>query len=545
MAYLCLNFAQAFITPLASDEAYYWTYSKFIDWGYFDHPPMIALFILASSFISGELGVRLLIIVAQVLSLVLTYKYLIDNEKKQQYIPLLFTIAFSLPILHIYGFVATPDTPLLFFSVIYLIAYKTFLEKHTHLNTLLLGISMAAMMYSKYHGILLIFFTLLSNLSLLKRPAYYVAAFIGVIAFLPHLIWQYFNGFPSFKYHLVERAEAYKPFYSFEFLLNILVSYHPFLIVVLLISLFKIKPNNLFIRALYFTIFGFLIFFLFSSIRGHVQPQWTIIIVIPTLIILFNKLIDSKIQQKILYYSLIVYVPIILIARAEFVSHFLPLAKPVFTKGQNYVNEINRIAQGRKVLFLNSYQNVASYWFYSAEDTVAMVRDYRYRRSQFDVWNFQESYRNKNVLVIGGSNKTFDSAIIEKKMIYFAKIDSFIPLHALKIHIINSNKILYNNKLNYLNIEIYNPNTYSVALSPKRGTYVRGVMSKRGEKNSYFNLKNTLDTLINAQSKIITKVEFEIAWQSGEYNIGFAPAQNFFVYPNDSLVIFRVENAEK
>jgi len=299
MAYLCLNFAQAFITPLASDEAYYWTYSKFIDWGYFDHPPMIALFILASSFISGELGVRLLIIVAQVLSLVLTYKYLIDNEKKQQYIPLLFTIAFSLPILHIYGFVATPDTPLLFFSVIYLIAYKTFLEKHTHLNTLLLGISMAAMMYSKYHGILLIFFTLLSNLSLLKRPAYYVAAFIGVIAFLPHLIWQYFNGFPSFKYHLVERAEAYKPFYSFEFLLNILVSYHPFLIVVLLISLFKIKPNNLFIRALYFTIFGFLIFFLFSSIRGHVQPQWTIIIVIPTLIILFNKLIDSKIQQKI------------------------------------------------------------------------------------------------------------------------------------------------------------------------------------------------------------------------------------------------------
>jgi hypothetical protein len=21
------------------DEAYYWVYSKFLDWGYFDHPP--------------------------------------------------------------------------------------------------------------------------------------------------------------------------------------------------------------------------------------------------------------------------------------------------------------------------------------------------------------------------------------------------------------------------------------------------------------------------------------------------------------------------
>ena len=37
-----LNLLQAGFTTLNNDEAYYWMYSKFLAWGYFDHPPMIA-----------------------------------------------------------------------------------------------------------------------------------------------------------------------------------------------------------------------------------------------------------------------------------------------------------------------------------------------------------------------------------------------------------------------------------------------------------------------------------------------------------------------
>ena len=45
---------------LSYDESYYWMYSQFMDWGYFDHPPMVALFIKMGTYIFGNtaLGVR-------------------------------------------------------------------------------------------------------------------------------------------------------------------------------------------------------------------------------------------------------------------------------------------------------------------------------------------------------------------------------------------------------------------------------------------------------------------------------------------------------
>ena len=43
--WLVINLIQSYFTELAHDEAYYWMYSKYLSWGYFDHPPMIALII--------------------------------------------------------------------------------------------------------------------------------------------------------------------------------------------------------------------------------------------------------------------------------------------------------------------------------------------------------------------------------------------------------------------------------------------------------------------------------------------------------------------
>jgi 4-amino-4-deoxy-L-arabinose transferase-like glycosyltransferase len=46
--------------PLHGDEAYYWMWSHHIQAGYYDHPPMVALMIYLTNFISeSEWGVRL------------------------------------------------------------------------------------------------------------------------------------------------------------------------------------------------------------------------------------------------------------------------------------------------------------------------------------------------------------------------------------------------------------------------------------------------------------------------------------------------------
>ena len=59
--WILLGLLQAALTELQDDEAYYWVYGQYLDWGYFDHPPMIGLLVKAGySLFVNELGVRLL-----------------------------------------------------------------------------------------------------------------------------------------------------------------------------------------------------------------------------------------------------------------------------------------------------------------------------------------------------------------------------------------------------------------------------------------------------------------------------------------------------
>ncbi|MBT4790697.1 MAG: 4-amino-4-deoxy-L-arabinose transferase, partial [Halobacteriovoraceae bacterium] len=46
---------------LSFDESYYWIYSRYLDFGFFDHPPMVGLSIFVGTAIFGqsELGVRI------------------------------------------------------------------------------------------------------------------------------------------------------------------------------------------------------------------------------------------------------------------------------------------------------------------------------------------------------------------------------------------------------------------------------------------------------------------------------------------------------
>ena len=54
LTWLILNLLLAGQTGLLDDEAYYWVYSRFPDWGYYDHPPMIAMLIKAGYAIFPE-----------------------------------------------------------------------------------------------------------------------------------------------------------------------------------------------------------------------------------------------------------------------------------------------------------------------------------------------------------------------------------------------------------------------------------------------------------------------------------------------------------
>src|ERR1700722_2762158 len=53
--------AMAALVPLTADEAYYWLWSKHLDAGYLDHPPVIAWLIRPGTVLFGDppIGVRI------------------------------------------------------------------------------------------------------------------------------------------------------------------------------------------------------------------------------------------------------------------------------------------------------------------------------------------------------------------------------------------------------------------------------------------------------------------------------------------------------
>src|SRR6186997_1975336 len=114
-AWLLLGLIQSGLTELQDDEAYYWVYSKFLSWGYFDHPPMIAILVkMGYAIFPNELGVRLFPLLLNVFSLFIIEKLLANKN------PFLFyAIVLSIAVLQLAGFMAVPDIPLIFFTALF------------------------------------------------------------------------------------------------------------------------------------------------------------------------------------------------------------------------------------------------------------------------------------------------------------------------------------------------------------------------------------------------------------------------------------------
>ena len=170
LIWFVINLLQGIFTEIQEDEAYYALSGEHLAWGYFDHPPMVGLMtFLSSIFFSGALGVRFFTIIASCLSLFVIWLIAISRpfDKPKDLSPinilLFFTIACSIVMFNIYGFVATPDAALILFSALFLFVYQRYLNKNSWKNALLMGVFMAGMIYSKYNAFLLLGLIVLSN----------------------------------------------------------------------------------------------------------------------------------------------------------------------------------------------------------------------------------------------------------------------------------------------------------------------------------------------------------------------------------------------
>jgi 4-amino-4-deoxy-L-arabinose transferase-like glycosyltransferase len=114
-----IRLAVAAATPLAPDEAYYWIWSRVLQPGYYDGPPMVALWIRAGTAIAGAtpLGIRLLGPLSGALGSVLLWhaaEMLLPGRRAGLIAAALLNASLFLGVGTV---IMTPDTPLLFFWV--------------------------------------------------------------------------------------------------------------------------------------------------------------------------------------------------------------------------------------------------------------------------------------------------------------------------------------------------------------------------------------------------------------------------------------------
>jgi len=369
----------------------------FLDWGYFDHPPMVALVIkIGTLFFGGELGVRILPLVLNTATIFFTEKL---TDKKAPF--LFYAIVLSVAVLQISGFVAVPDIPLLFFTALFLWLYRKFVNNASWQNSLWLGLSAAALLYSKYHGVLVLFFVLLSNLKLLRNSKIYLAGLLAFFLFVPHLWWQNQHNWISFRYHLFEsNVNPYKFSYTTDYILGQLLLAGPFAGFLLWPAAFLFRTNNAFERALKFLAVGFFVFFLLSTLKGKVEPNWTAPAIIPVMVLTHEFFLHRESWRKWLLRLLVPTLVITFAFRIIMVVNLIP-ADAIVERYHAWEKWPQTLAQKTKpypVVFNNSYQRASKYWFYSGQMTYSLNK-FNDRRNNYNFWPVEDSLLGKPVYV--------------------------------------------------------------------------------------------------------------------------------------------------
>ncbi len=398
-----LDLLCALFCEIHADEAYYRLYGQFLDWGYFDHPPVVGLMTAISgamvpetSLMLKNLSVRLVTVLIHMATVYVVWKTI--EEKVRNSLSSLFCfllVAASIPMFCAYGFMTTPDAPLLFFAAVFYYAYRKFTTDRQWSTAILLGLSIAGMLYSKYIAVLVIAFALLGNLRLLRDAKAWAAVGIAIVLMLPHLWWQYANHFPSFTYHLVSRATSYQVLYSLEYLPNQWAVFNPLVWALMLwIGARQICHSDAFKRSLGMTIWGFQVFFLIMTCRGHVEPHWTVVTAIPAIILLTE---ETEIWKRGIKIALACCAGLVLVARVVLMLNVLP-ARTGLANKQPFYEQLHAEAQGHPVVFDGSFQAPSLYRFYYNDEAV-LVRNLYDRYTQFDLWHLERELLGKPACV--------------------------------------------------------------------------------------------------------------------------------------------------
>lgn len=392
---LLVNLLQAAFTQLTGDEALYWMYWNNLDWGYRDHPPVIGVLIGFGHFMfQNELGARFFVALANAAAIYLLWRLVKPTDWRS-----FFLLVASIPVMMIYGFIATPDAPLMLAAVIYLTIWKQFIEQPDRRNALWLGVSMAFLMWCKYHGIFIILFSLLPLRTLWFNRYYWLAAITGILLFSPHLIWQGVNDLPTVKFHLNERnSDAWELKHILGYVGGQLLVFNPVVLGYGIYLLIRTGARDSFEKSIRWLFVVMITAFFINSFRGRVEPHWTAPLAL-VLIYLFINHWRANPPGRWLRVGFASFAVVLIAVRVLMVFDILPGLHKEFHRNRQKMQALYQLAGDKPVCFMNSYQNPSLYMFYT--DGIAhSINNTEGGKNQYDFWNYADSLDHRPMLLL-------------------------------------------------------------------------------------------------------------------------------------------------
>ena len=529
--WLLLNIVQAAFTGLFHDEALYWVFSTRSAWGYFDHPPLTGFLISLTSYIPGELGVRLPFVLMSLATIYWLWR-MVDPEDEF----LFFSLIAGMALMHVGGFFAAPDVPLICLLTLFLFLYKSYYYKDSLLMAVALGITLGLMGLAKYHAFLFAVALVLSNIDLFKRKSFYLGLLAAAIVVSPHLYWQWNNDWVTFKFHLFNRRGAQPWSWKFvgDYIAGQLAIFGPLLSLVLFPAAVRFKQRDHYDCAMKYTFYIVMIFFTLSVFRGRVEANWTAIAAIPMLYMSYF-FIEKKVRWKrwTLWFAGIGLI-VILFVRLVLAVEILPPDKNPRNETHGYkewANKITEVAGDRPVIFMNMYRSPAKYHFYSGGRETYSFNLAEYSGNQYDLWMEDElALQGREVIVVSNElysrdEISFDHGIGSERYKIFPEWYSFnmldisgkVPDSGSSGHLVSE-----------IPLSIYNPTNEEVIIQQDR-VALHALFYQYEEVIHRSVIYSQLPVERIAPGETVElKAAYKYPPRSGEYNLKFAIVYNGF-----------------
>jgi 4-amino-4-deoxy-L-arabinose transferase-like glycosyltransferase len=413
VVYAALQMVYNLTLPIYGDEAYYWVWSKNLQLGYFDHPPMVAYVNALFCRVFGDtlFAVRLATVVC--LSAAAVFIYHLTARIFDARSALLALVLFLLTPAANLGFsLHTIDSPLvLFWSMALYYGYRAIFGGRRR-DYLLTGVGLGTALLSKYTAILFVgfmgLFVLCTKPRELLRPPVWMAVGVAVLCCSPVLGYNWQHGFAGFLYQYTHgnatgwtmRLDTFGDFFLGQF---VVVS--PIFMGLLIAasldqrSWWRDAPRRYLMLSFLFP----LVFFLYKALFKRMELNWGVVAFVGANPTLAHFILTYRLKKLALAG---VALALVLDIAMKF---------PLLYGLKNELNYHNRIFGYKEMalrvlehknpgdmLFADHLTRASILWFYAHERVYIPTQT---RLSEYTMWDKTTDLETRQGIYVSSSNK--------------------------------------------------------------------------------------------------------------------------------------------